>query len=207
VKSSKVVGNRHPDVEALIDEPALLAAVDALLDGQAFDREIHTRPQVMVTLPNIDAWTVPAGWHVDAPRLASGQRPGVQMFAFLDTVEPRGGGTLVVAGSHRLFNEGRVIHADALRQKLGREDFFRALYSDAESAQDRARLRDHSGMIDGVALQVVELTGAPGDAYLIDLRLVHAIAPNALDRPRMMATHRFWRADLLPELSRAFGWA
>ena len=206
VKSSKVIGNRHPDVEALIDEPALLEIVGGLLEGQPFDREIYKRPQVMVTLSNIDAWTVPADWHVDGPRLASGRPPGVQLFAFLDTVEPGGGGTLVIAGSHRLLNEGRIVATGDVPRRLRQEDFFRPLYADADDAADRARLVNHEGAVGDVALEVVELTGAPGDAYLIDLRVLHTAAPNASSRPRMMATHRFVRADVMPELARAFGW-
>jgi len=30
--------------------------------------------------------------------------------------------------------------------------------------------------------------------------------PNAADRPRIMATHRFVRADVVQELSEAYGW-
>jgi len=52
----------------------------------------------------------------------------------------------------------------------------------------------------------VELCGAPGDAYLVDLRVLHAAAPNASDRPRMMATHRFIREGVEQELAEAFGW-
>jgi hypothetical protein len=206
LKISKVVGNRHPALEALIDEPALLAAVDELLEGRPFDRDLFKRPQALVSLPNIDAWTVPTGWHVDAPRLASGRRPGVQLFAFLDMVEPRGGGTLVIAGSHRLLNEGRFIPSSDLRRRLDRHDYFRELYSEAPGgARDRARLLGHVGAVGDVELEVVELTGAPGDAWLIDSRLLHAVAPNASDRPRLMATHRFWRADVIPELAQAHG--
>jgi len=202
-----VIDNRRPELEALIDEPALLAAVDTLLEGRPFDRALFKRPQVLFSLPNADEWTVPTGWHVDAPRLASGRRPGVQLFAFLDTVEARGGGTLVVSGSHRLFNDGRFILAKELARLLRREDFFRALYSEAPApAGERARLLGHVGAVGEVALEVVELTGAPGDAYLTDLRLLHAVAPNAAARPRMMATHRFWRADVIAELALAHGW-
>jgi hypothetical protein len=204
---SRAIGARRPDIEALIDEPRLLEAVDALLEGHAFDREMFKRPQVLFSLPNADRWVAPTGWHMDSPRLASGRRPGVQLFTFLDTVEPCGGGTLAVAGSHRLLNEGRVILAKELRQLLRREEFFRALYSKArDSVHDRVRLLNDIGLVGGVELQVVEFTGAPGDAYLMDLGLLHAVAPNATARPRMMATHRFWRADIVPELAQAFGW-
>jgi hypothetical protein len=114
LKTSKVIGNKHPDVEALLDEPALVSAVENLLGGCALDRTMISRPQVLVTLPNSDAWTAPTGWHVDVPRLAN--------------------------------------------------------------------------------------------AYLTDLRVLHTAAPNATDRPRMMATHRFVRADVVQELNEAYGW-
>lgn len=191
-------------VAALIDEPRLLEAVDLLLEGRAFDRELFKRPQVLFTPPNADRWIAPTGWHVDSPRLPSGQRPGVQLFTFLDTVDPGGGGTLAVAGSHRLFNQGRLILAKDLRRLFRREDFFRALYSKAP--EGRAGLFNRVGHIGDVALRVVEFTGAPGDVYLMDLRVLHAVAPNVTERPRMMATHRFWRADIIPELAQAYGW-
>ena len=60
--------------------------------------------------------------------------------------------------------------------------------------------------MNGEPLQVMEVTGAPGDAWLMDLRVLHASAPNAGDRPRVMVTHRFERADLLPEVAEAWGW-
>jgi ectoine hydroxylase-related dioxygenase (phytanoyl-CoA dioxygenase family) len=45
-----------------------------------------------------------------------------------------------------------------------------------------------------------------GDAWLMDLRTLHVAAPNCSARPRLMATHRFLRADLTCELAAAFGW-
>lgn len=200
LKPSKAIGNRHPDVEALIEEPALLATVDALLGGCPFERGMYRRPQVLFTLPNADTWTPPTGWHVDVPRLASGRCPGVQLFACLDRVEPCGGGTVVVAGSHRLCNEGRHLRVKDLAQRLRREAFFRDLYSGAP-------LPGRSGAVGDVALELLELTGAPGDAWLMDLRVLHAAAPNASNRPRMMATHRFVREEVGQEMAEAFGWS
>ena len=204
---SSAIGNKHPDVEALLGEPALLSAINQLLDGRAFDRELFKRPQLLVTLPNAHTWTTPTGWHVDTPRLASGRRPGIQLFTFLDGVQPCGGGTLAVAGSHRLYNEGRFILAEELTRLLRGEDFFHVLYSEALSrSRGHVGLLSHVGAVGNVSLEVVEFTGAPGDAYLMDLRLVHAVAPNVGDHPRIMATHRFLCADLVQELARAHGW-
>jgi hypothetical protein len=207
LKTSKVIGNKHPDVEALLEEPAVLSAVEALLGGCAFDRTIYKRPQVLFTLPNSDTWTVPAGWHVDTPRLPSNRRPGVQLFTFLDTVEPRGGGTLVIAGSHRLLNEGRFIRVRELRGLLCRETFFRELYNEADvGIEDRSRLLGRTVAVDDVELEVIELIGDPGDAYFTDLRLLHTAAPNTAKYPRIMATHRFVLADVLLELAEAYEW-
>jgi hypothetical protein len=207
LKTSKVIGNKHPSVEALLEEPALLSAVEALLEGHTFDRTFYRRPQVLFTRPNSDAWTVPAGWHVDLPRLASGRRPGVQLFIFLDTVEPRGGGTLMIAGSHRLLNESRFIRVKELRHLLCRDAYFRELYAEAPiGGDDRGRLLGKTVEVGKVALEVVELTGAPGDAYFTDLRMLHTGAPNAAEQPRLMATYRFVRADVVRELTEAFGW-
>lgn len=207
LKASEAIGNKHPDVEALLDEPALVSVVGALLNGCAFDRALWRRPQILFTLPNSDTWTVPTHWHVDVPRLASGTRSGVQLFTFLDAVKPRGGGTLVIAGSHRLLNEGRAIKVKHMRGLLCREPFFRNLYSEAQHRlEDRSHLLGQTATVNNVALEVLELTGAAGDAYLMDLRVLHTGAPNATDCPRIMVTHRFVRADVMKELNEAYGW-
>jgi len=205
LKTSKAVGNKHAELEALVEEPALRAAVDALLGGRPFDRKMHPRPQLLFTLPNIDAWVLPPGWHVDAPRLASGAPPGVQLFACLDHVAPRGGGTLVIAGSHLLLNDHRHIRARDLRRELSHEAFFRPIWGRQPLSWEDDRPLP-SGAVGDVALQVMELTGAPGDAYLVDLRVLHSGAPNAADRPRMMITDRFIPADLAQEMAEAYGW-
>ena len=57
-----------------------------------------------------------------------------------------------------------------------------------------------------VALELVELAGSPGDAWFVDMRVLHAGAPNACARPRLMATHCFLRADGVAELADGHGW-
>ena len=131
LKTARVIGNKRPELEALIEEPALLAVVDRLLEGRPFDRGIYKRPQLLFTLPNIETWALPAGWHLDVPRLASGEGPGVQVFIFLDAVGPGGGGTLVIAGSHRLLNDGRFHKTGKVMKTLRREGFFADLCSGA----------------------------------------------------------------------------
>ena len=45
--------------------------------------------------------------------------------------------------------------------------------------------------VDGVPLEVVELTGAPGDVWLMDLWVLHTRCPNESAEPRLMLTQRF----------------
>lgn len=112
---------------------------------------------------------------------------GIQAFVLLDTVEPRGGGTVALSGSHKLHRQqgGVVLSAHHVLQ---RPPLYSALYS--PSAPDRHRLFT-SHLVDGVAVQVVEMCGVAGDVYLMDMRTVHAAAPNASKIPRMMLTSRY----------------
>src|SRR5262245_48861592 len=80
---------------------ALAGPLDELLGEGGWLRPKHWGvPLVTVPAPAVD-WDVPsAQWHLDFP--ARGRPAGLRVLAFLDRVEPRAGGTLVLVGSHRL---------------------------------------------------------------------------------------------------------
>jgi hypothetical protein len=180
--------NRHEMIIDLV-RGEVADAASALVDGRAV-YPMSPHPALLFTLPNATTWTIPhKNWHLDLPRLADGGAPGVQFFALLERVEAGGGGTLVVAGSHRLLNdEGRISSAD-LRKRLKREPYFEELMSN--KGEDRLRLLREIGRVGDVELQVVEMTGEAGDVYFMDLRMLHTVAPNALRIPRLMITQRF----------------
>jgi hypothetical protein len=205
LKTRKVIGHKHPEVAALLETPALRGIIDALLEGVPFDRSVHGRAQILFTLPNATTWTVPDGWHVDGPRLASRKSAGVQLFTFLDTVERGGGGTLVVSGSQRLANDGRFMRNADLARALRRAPFFKRLYSHVPDGQ-RLAWMEETAMVGDVAVKLVELTGEPGDAWLVALGALHSGAPNASSRPRMMMTCRFVRTDVMDEMVDGYGW-
>ena len=151
-------------------------------------------PSLLFTLPNARDWTVPRSvWHVDLPRLPLPGTPGVQAFAFLDDVAPSGGGTLVAAGSHRLLNDRGFVRSKHVKRTLKREQWFRDLFGD--EAEDRLRFMERGGRIGDVDVRVAELHGKAGDVALTDIRLLHTLAPNTADVPRMMATQRYLRED------------
>lgn len=176
----------------LIGEEVMQIARD--LQGEAV-APLPPGQQILFTLPSTISWSVPNDvWHIDIPRLGKLGAPGLQAFIFLNDVGPKGGGTLVLSGSHRLLNTSRVMRSKALKQALSREPYFRNLF-DRERAPIH-RLEDTMGSVDGVNLEVVELTGASGDVYLMDLRTLHTPAPNSSDTARLMMTCRLPRAAI-----------
>ena len=178
------------------------AAAHSLV-GHAPLVEMRPQMQLLFTPPNASAWAVPHNiWHLDVPRLAATSLPGVQMFTFLDEVEPRGGGTLLVAGSHRLLNGQGTMSSRRVKNRLRREPYFRDLMD--RHAAHRERFLQETGEVDSVALQVAELHGQPGDVYFTDLRLLHSLGPNAAAMPRIMVTQRFLLETASKELEHAY---
>jgi ectoine hydroxylase-related dioxygenase (phytanoyl-CoA dioxygenase family) len=158
------------------------------------------RTQLLFTPPGAPRWTVPHSiWHLDVPRLGDLEPPGVQLFTFLDRVEPGGGGTLLVAGSHRLENDAGILGSKEVKRRLKRHDYFRDLMD--KNVPDRSRFITEIALLDNVSLQVTELTGSPGDAYFTDLRLLHSLGPNASERPRLMVTQRLPRVSAAARMS------
>ena len=171
--------------------PKLLAAIDLLVDGQVMEDASLNKPSLLFRSPQKTEWAVPTqAWHLDIPRLPTADLSGVQVFTFLDTVIPGGGGTLVVTGSHRLLNmAGKFVRSRDVTKSLKREAYFRELTSEGSSNRDR--FLSTPGKVGDVELLVVELTGKPGDVFLMDLRLLHTGAPNTAKIPRLMVTERF----------------
>jgi hypothetical protein len=113
------------------------------------------------------------------------------------------------AGARRLtpFAQRWAAHPLELKPLLAREAFFRDLYSKTPvGVTDRAHLLGRAGAVGDVNLEVVELTGAPGDAYFTDLRVLHSGSPNTAALPRIMATYRFVCAEVIEELTAGYDW-
>ena len=168
----------------------LLAVTDALVDGQPLDETALLKPSLLFTPPQAVEWSVPSrAWHLDMPRLPTPGLSGVQMFTFLDTVIPKGGGTLVVTGSHRLLNNtGKYVRSRDVKEMLLKETYFQHLMS--KDFLDRERFLTVPDKLGDVALMVEELHGEPGDVFLMDIRLLHTGSPNAAKIPRLMVTAR-----------------
>lgn len=171
--------------------PELLAVINILVDGQAVEDTSLMKPSLLFTPPQETEWTVPArAWHLDMARLPTAGLSGVQVFTFLDTVVPSGGGTLVVTGSHRLLNTtGKFIRSKDVKELLKKEAYFHDLMS--KDIPNRDRFLTTPSQVGDIALQVAEISGEPGDIFLMDIRLLHTGSPNTARIPRLMVTERF----------------
>jgi hypothetical protein len=152
----------------------------------------------LVTFPEADApsevkWDVPRlHWHLDTP--ATVNEPGIaRVFVLLNDLEPRGGGTVVALGSHRLLmriaqRAGHELRsADAKARLYTEEPWFAGLVE--TGGTDRVkRFMEDGAEIDGVSVRVTEMTGKAGDVLLMHPTMLHAASMNVSERPRMMLT-------------------
>ena len=160
--------------------------------------------RAMVTHMVSDApWDVPAdGWHDDSWPDPNSQEPhGITVFTVLAPLRPQGGGALILAGSYRLLGTeiaSRVgkRRLPAVRKELGqRHPWLAELWGATGSGVRRQRFMEEGAVLDGVPVRVVELTGEPGDVFVMRVDTFHTVAPNCLDESRMMLVKGWGRAD------------
>ena len=183
---------------AALGSPELLALIDDLLGAGAWERP-RRWGQPLITFPS-PAWDLPrVMWHLDYP--GADHRPqltALKLFTFLEPLRPHGGGTLYVAGSHRLAmemaaGERRPTPSAVVRERLKADHpWFARLWAAQGDAGVRA-LIGAPAQVGGVEVQVLEMTGAPGDLILMHPVTLHGLSHNALDRPRMMLTQALSR--------------
>lgn len=170
-----------------LQTPDLLEVISHLMGEVAIP---WMKFQSLISVPDASLWEVPTTtWHLDMPMIENKGLPGIQMFTFLNEVLPEGGGTLVVAGSHAQMDELSHFKSKAVRSVLKKEVFFRNLWS--KEFPNRRSLMEKTLSDRGGSVQVIEMHGKPGDVYLMDLRILHTVAPNSRDIPRIMLTQRF----------------
>lgn len=178
--------------------PMRSAGLEALLDD-VFGERGWTAPRhwggPLVTFPSPGEWAVTgASWHLDMwPGLRLDPWPNMlRVFTFLTPLEPRGGGTLYVAGSARLAMALIAARRAKLRSATLREAMKRAspwiaeLCSPADGGERTRRFMDEGAEVSGVRLRVGEMTGEPGDVFLMHPGALHAAAANCRQVPRMM---------------------
>lgn len=149
--------------------------------------------------PTRRPWTVPwKAWHLDHDYTGPlSPVDGLKVHSLFGDVERRAGGMTIVAGSHHLVARHFADHppragakgAQLRKQVMGSNDYFRELGTDpGESDREPriARFVDSVETVDGVEVQVVELTATAGDVILIHPLVLHTRPTNAGTQPRFL---------------------
>lgn len=188
---------------APIGGPALCGAIDDLLGPGAWQRPKRWGA-ILVTFPVADrTWGVPSSvWHVDfSYALPPKPLPGVKVFIFVSDVPHRSGGTLVVAGAHRVVEQFVAASpGDKLKSTrrtrlslLASHPWLRQLTSKVDAEDRVTRFMEAQDRIGDVPVRVTELTGSAGDVVLTHPWLLHCAAQNGGDGPRLMRTQDIYR--------------
>jgi hypothetical protein len=163
IQPSGLGGLRKRKVFDALATPAVIATITELLGTDTWPHP-YSWGDPLVTMPAPGLWTMPdTGWHIDFPARSNLR---LKWLAYLAPVLPEGGGTVVLAGSHRLV-----------------EQFLRANPTDP----GRSATVRKAALAAGLGAPV-ELTGEPGDMVFLHPHLFHAPAPNHSTSPRLMAT-------------------
>ncbi len=178
--------------------------LDALLGTGAWGRPKNFG-NVLVTMPTQGEWRVPHKvWHSDfEPTLPRDQLTAVKLWALLDDVDPCGGGTPQLAGSHRAYARylDRAPERDYKRAKFGflaSDPWLHALTTDDGDPNRNERFMTPGSRVDGVEVRVVECTGKSGVVFVTHPWVFHAIASNTSSRPRLMRSVAVRRSGPTP---------
>jgi hypothetical protein len=183
---------RKADAFRAMATPGLRAMLDDLL-GRGDWLEPDAWGQPLVCFPSQHRWDVPhQNWHLDLPADPRRFRQLMgRLFLLIAPLRPRGGGTLVAAGSHRLVWDlaeagGDRLHSSAIRNRLKSEHrWFAELMSPTRDIDRIERFMARPTDVRGVAMQVEEITGEPGDVWLMHPAALHTLSVNNRETPRL----------------------
>ncbi len=194
-KLSHTVRKQRIFQEAASEE--FLGAMDQLLGKGEWERP-KDWGMVLYTFPEINdkPWdVVSSSWHWHMNPLRNIDRLcDLFSFNFLSSVEPGGGGTLIVEGIHHVvrkyLSELTPEQREERPAKQIREGFYR-FHPWIKELTNRKDEGSRLGFMEtadvhGFPCRVVELTGGPGEAVIMDAGIPHARSRNCLEVPRFM---------------------
>ena len=203
-RGQRVAGTRDLGKSETFEEvasPQVCAAIDDLLGAGKWIRP-QNWASLLISLPNPDDENdrIYHAWHLDAPAAATQELEfyGLRIFVCLARLAPAGGGTMFVAGSHRLARNiakragAAQLHSHDARKVMAQEyPWLKALQT---RGADRSQFMQGGVEIDGITMRVVEMIGEPGDATIVHPLMLHASSKNCSDEPRMVLTSFIHRA-------------
>jgi hypothetical protein len=177
--------------------PRLRSQLDQVFDGRGWSAPWGWGQALLTFREDEAPWDLPhVAWHIDlvSDEVLEPWPRYVRLFALLAPIEPGGGGTVWLAGSHRLAMRMMRKAADpgeircaALREALKRQDpWISALCSPGAEGDRIERFMKTGAEVGGVRLRAMEITGDAGDVFLMHPATLHAAAPTARPEPRLM---------------------
>lgn len=188
-------GLKRSGAFAEMASPGVRALMDEVFASRGWTGPAHWGQAFLAFPIREAAWTVPhSAWHIDLayPGDLTPWPGAIRLFVLLDRLEPGGGGTVYVAGSHRLAMQVAAAAAAPLRtielkQAVKRRDpWLEALCSPGGGTGRIARFMHEGAAVDGIDLRVEEITGEAGDVFLMHTGVLHAAAANCRSAPRLM---------------------
>lgn len=184
---------RNRAFDPLTNNTAVTNALDAIFDADGWEPP-KPGAQILMSLPTPGPWKLPDTWHMDC----GFERPtwpvfAVKLFAFFGTVEPMGGGTMLLPGSHRVVERYRETIPPGTGagkhtwRPFMKQDPWLAQLLDSNRSDDGGRsLVGQRHDVSGVPVEILELTGQPGDVVISHLQVFHSSSPNTGASPRQM---------------------
>jgi hypothetical protein len=220
-KAQRIMGTKDRPKSMTLEQvisPTVRTMFDELLGPAAWAPAEHWG-SLLVSFPDShERWDLPhQGWHLDAPVVRSlPDLYGVRLFTCLAKLSPEGGATLAVAGSPRVAAKfagtggvERLRSAELRTLLIDRHSWFRDLCSPSGKVDRIREFMNTTSKVDDVEVRVVELTGEPGDIYLMHPVMLHAGSPNCAAAPRMVLSTTVyqrgvnWNALYAPETAAA----
>ena len=180
----------------VMDCPELRAVLDDVFDGRGWITPKHWGQALVTFREDQTPWTVPSvAWHVDLidQAVLTPWPHYVRLFVLLAPVEPGGGGTVYLAGSHRLVmrlmaqaSTPDEIRCNPLREALKRQDPWITELCTGRGEGRIERFMQLGAEIGGLPLRVAETVGGAGDLFIMHPAMLHAAAPTARPEPRLV---------------------
>ena len=188
-----------------IGSPAVREALDNLL-GEGNWQRPERWGSLLVTFPESTApWNLPhKSWHLDFPAPARVQGLfAVRLFVCLAKLRPAGGGTLFLAGSHRLVQDladkeaGEKLRSAEAREGLIRNHpWVKGLCSFDQKVDRVQQFMKDGAEIGDVNVRVIEMTGEAGDVFMTHPLMLHAGSMNCAQSPRLVLSSTVYRAGV-----------
>jgi hypothetical protein len=188
-----------------IGSATVCEALDNLLGDGNWQRP-ERWGSLLVTFPeSSERWDLPhKSWHLDFPAPARVRGLfAVRIFVCLAKLRPAGGGTLFLAGSHRLVQDlADKEGAEKLRSAEAREGLIRnhpwvkGLCSFDPNVDRVQQFMKDGAEIGNVNVRVIEMTGEAGDVFMTHPLMLHAGSRNCAQSPRLVLSSTVYRAGV-----------